>query len=70
MLALDTLPHYGVEDRGDDDDDDIGVNTTAFGRKLTLFQRHPAFPLFTQKVPLFLRISSLTKIDDITIYVA
>ena len=25
----------------------IGVNTTAFGRKLTLFQRHPAFPLFT-----------------------
>ena len=24
----------------------IGVNTTAFGRKLTLFQRHPAFPLF------------------------
>ena len=26
---------------------DIGVNTTAFGRKLALFQRHPAFPLFT-----------------------
>ena len=48
----------------------IGVNATGFGRKLTLFQRHPAFPLFTQKVPLFLRISSLKKIDDITIYVA
>ena len=33
------LQYWGVEY--------IGVNSTAFGRKLTLFQRHPAFPLFT-----------------------
>ena len=27
--------------------DVIGVDITAFGRKLTLFSGHPAFPLFT-----------------------
>ena len=38
-------PH-GIGERNERGDR-IGVNTTAFGRKLTLFQRHPAFPLFT-----------------------
>ena len=36
----------------------MGVNITAFGRKLALFQRLPAFHL---KCPVFLRISSWKK---------
>ena len=39
----------------------IGVNITASGRKLTLFQHHPAFPLFTENVPLFFAYFELEK---------
>ena len=35
----------------------LGVNITAFGREMSLFEGHPAFPLFSQNVPLFFSVS-------------
>ena len=43
----------------------IGVNTTAFGRKLTLFQRHPAFHL---KSPAFFAYFEFDKKSTIYLF--